>query len=193
MFDNYNAVNCDKSAACLYSAWLDLSLPVMHSVSMTDGQLQRLAKAVKSRRAELGLAQGTLSARGGPGVVTVGKIERAEIQHPTASTLAGLDRSLRWSPGSAAAVLAGEFPRPLAHDEVDPSAAFIAAVEADDRLLPEAREHLIRQYGLLLRVQSAQPEPTVSQSDERDEQTLRELSVVEDIVPESPRPPRRRR
>lgn len=166
----------------------------MHSVFMTHGRLERLAEAVKNRREELGLTQGGLGSRGGPGVVTVGKIERAEIQQPQPATLAGLDRSLRWAQGSAAAVLAGQEPTPLQDGDVDPSASFIAAVEADDRLLPEAKEHLIKQYALLLRVQSATPVPSKREADARDQRTLAELSVVREIVPtKSPRPPRRPR
>lgn len=74
---------------------------------MTAKALQRLATAVKQRRAELGLAQGDLSGRGGPSIVTVGQIERGQIEKPQASTLSRLDKALRWAPGTAAAVLAG--------------------------------------------------------------------------------------
>ena len=42
-----------------------------------------------------------------------------------------------------------EVPRQNAQE---PGQGVVAAILADDRLLPEAREHLVRQYGLLLRI-----------------------------------------
>lgn len=52
----------------------------------------------------------------------------------------------------------------------------ILAILADDRLLPEAKQHLVNQYGLLLRVQAAstasdQP-PTITGEDRSADQAL---------------------
>lgn len=74
---------------------------------MPRPDVDRLALAVRLRREELGLAQGDLSALGGPGVVTVGRIERGQIAKPQGLTLGKLDKALSWTHGSAAAVLAG--------------------------------------------------------------------------------------
>lgn len=132
-------------------------MPVMQSVDMTQTGPQALAEAAKARRLELGLSQTDLQSRGGPGVVTVGKIERGVIASPLPTTLRGLDRSLRWKAGSAAGTLTGRAPQPLADGEDPPGSALIAAIRNDPDLLPEAKEHLERQYGLLLRVQATQP------------------------------------
>lgn len=86
---------------------------------MTDQGPERLAKAVKARRTQLGLAQGDLGGRGGPGVVTVGQIERGQ-NRPQGLTLARLDRALEWEPGSAAEVLAGGQPTPASGASVRP-------------------------------------------------------------------------
>jgi transcriptional regulator with XRE-family HTH domain len=77
---------------------------------VTQTGLGRLATAIKARRAELGLAQGDLTARGGPSIVTVGQLERGQIERPQAVTLARLERALDWTAGSASRVLAGGEP-----------------------------------------------------------------------------------
>lgn len=149
---------------------------------MSKPALQGLAEAVKARRTELGLAQGDLASRGGPSVVVVGQIERQQQPHPQALTLSRLDRALAWEPGSAAAVLAGGRAHPLeggqpaarGHLELGGGVrqlrpvprgepAVLDAIRHDPNLLPEAKEHLISQYGLLLRVQDqASPLPYVA-------------------------------
>lgn len=86
---------------------------------MDEPNLPRLADAVRRRREELGLGQADLQARGGPGVTTVGKIERAEIPKPMRSTLKRLDAALEWVPNSALFVLRGGTASPL--DEPLPS------------------------------------------------------------------------
>jgi hypothetical protein len=69
--------------------------------------VRRLAAAVRERRSDLGYARGDLGNHGGPGVVTVGKIERGEIPSPQAGTLRKLDVSLQWNRGTAASFLSG--------------------------------------------------------------------------------------
>jgi transcriptional regulator with XRE-family HTH domain len=150
MFDNYTLVNCDNSIPEPVHPPLDLSEPVMQSVDMRDQRLRALANYVRARRVALNLNQGDLASRGGPGVVTVGKIERGEIAKPEVSTLRRLDTALQWEPGSAAAVLDGGQVRELVDDA--PGAGIIAAISRESRLIPEARAHLLNQLELLLRL-----------------------------------------
>lgn len=161
MFDNYSVVNSDFSPLRHEDPVLDLSTPVMQSVDVPRNQLSRLAAEVRARRISLGLAQGDLAGRGGPGVVTVGKIERSEIANPEPSTLRKIDRALMWAEGSAAQVLAGGEPTPIAGEQ--PGSGIVAAIERETALIPEARAHLINQLGLLLRITPpAEPPPLKS-------------------------------
>lgn len=149
----------------------------MHADAMTDGlDLARLAREVRSRRAELGLAQGDLSALGGPSIVTVGQIERGQITRPQASTLRRLDKALGWGDGRASRLLTGETDEaPTMTRTV--AADVIAAIRADPDLLDEAKQHLVNQYGLLLRL-STTPPPTQTR-EEVDRELAAELSVHE--------------
>lgn len=126
----------------------------------TKGELdpwRRLARAVATRRAELRLNQGDLHPRGGPSLATVQSIESARTDTYRQRTLVDLERALDWKSGSVDAVLAGGEPTPFVattQQTLDShSADVIAAVMADPNLLPEAKQHLVNQYGLLLRVQ----------------------------------------
>lgn len=134
-------------------------------------RLERLAQFIKERRQELGLDQGGLKSRGGPSIVTVGKLERADTPDPQPSTLDRLDVSLGWERGSSAAVLAGRIDRPNVQQSspdvhwlrpVPDENPTIAAIEADPHLLPEAKAHFLNQYELLLRVQSVERLPYVA-------------------------------
>lgn len=138
----------------------------MQSVDMADEGLARLANEVRARRKQLGLTQGALASRGGPGVVTVGKIERAEINAPDPSTLRGLDRALMWAPTSAAAVLTGGEPTILTGSG-PAGAGIITAIENEPSLLPEARAHLINQLELLLRLAPDEPAMAAVQEQRR--------------------------
>lgn len=93
---------------------------------------EQLAAAVVQRRGELGLAQGDLKSRGGPGVVTVGNVERCDDPVPSRGTLAALDRALEWAPGSAAKILAGGSVGPSRE-----SADFVASGGGGPRLLSD--------------------------------------------------------
>lgn len=68
----------------------------------------------------------------------------------------------------------------------------VTAISEDRELIPEAREHLLNQYGLLLRLRSAgvvRPIRTAAQDDADAETSLDELSQGADILPPaSPRP-----
>jgi hypothetical protein len=108
VFENYMPVNSDIDAAMPVWRVLDLSSPVMHSVDMTKEGRQALAEAVRAERDRLGLSQGDLKGRGGPGVVTVGNVERCDDPPPSRGTLAAFDRAFGWSTGTAAGILAGD-------------------------------------------------------------------------------------
>ncbi len=68
----------------------------------------RLAEAIRARRSALGLTQRDVVAAGGPALSTLRQIEAAKSPGGLSrETTLGLDRSLRWTPGTAAKVLAG--------------------------------------------------------------------------------------
>lgn len=74
---------------------------------------ERLAAAVKARRAELDLSQIEVWQSGGPSNTTLTKVENAEIETLTRTTAKRLDAGLLWAPGSAKAVFErGEQPQP---------------------------------------------------------------------------------
>lgn len=131
---------------------------------MNKQALRRLAIAVKNRRAELGLAQGDLAARGGPSVVVVGQIEREQQANPQTLTLARLDRALEWETGSSASILAGGAPTPVTRSDVrwlrpaTDENPVIAAIIADPYLLPAAKQHFLNQYELLLQIRPREDE-----------------------------------
>lgn len=115
---------------------------------MSERGVEALAAAVRQRRGTLRLAQGDLKALGGPGVVTVGQVERAAIASPQERTLAGLDKALGWVEGSAAAVLAGGEPtvagrNPQAGAEVLSQPVGLGLDAAADGLTPEEIEPVL--------------------------------------------------
>lgn len=73
----------------------------------TADDRQRLAEAVRGRRLALGLRQTDLAERGGPSTETLRLIENARQDGYGPRTLARLDRSLNWPPGTAAKILEG--------------------------------------------------------------------------------------
>ncbi|MFK4362325.1 hypothetical protein [Rhodococcus sp. 27YEA6] len=70
----------------------------------------RFARIVARRRLQLNLTLDQLHAAGGPSDVTTGKIERAQIEQPSANTFKKLDAGLQWIAGSAARVFTGQDP-----------------------------------------------------------------------------------
>lgn len=74
---------------------------------MADLDIQTLAKAAKRRREQLTLTQQDVSDRGGPGVVLVGRIERAQEPNPRGMTLTRLSRALQWPDLLAQQILEG--------------------------------------------------------------------------------------
>lgn len=66
-----------------------------------------LAEAIRARRSALGLTQRDVVAAGGPALSTLRQIEAAKSPGGLSrETTLGLDRSLRWAPGTAAKLLA---------------------------------------------------------------------------------------
>ncbi|WP_025088820.1 helix-turn-helix domain-containing protein [Mycobacteroides abscessus] len=66
-----------------------------------------LARAVRTRRAELGLTQVAVGQAGGPSDIVVGRVENNEEPRPRPDTLRKLDKGLGWEPGTSLAILAG--------------------------------------------------------------------------------------
>lgn len=124
---------------------------------------KRLGRAVANRRAELRLSQGELHGRGGPSLASVQSIEGARSDTYRDRTLADLERALGWERGSVETILFSGGQPTLAAVPLNaaPSprtsgmSTVIEAVLNDPTLLPEAKQHLINQYGLLQRVQAA--------------------------------------
>lgn len=86
----------------------------------TPEQIRRLGAAVLARREELGIRQEDVTARGGgsPSTTTLSKLENGIGPAPSRKTIEGLDRGLRWVPGSARGVLLnGADPQPLPDSE----------------------------------------------------------------------------
>lgn len=73
---------------------------------MTADRWADLAAAVKARRERLGMPQ-DLQSRGGPGDITVRKLERAEVTSIRPGTVRRLETGLSWPPGTVACLLDG--------------------------------------------------------------------------------------
>lgn len=80
---------------------------------MDMAALKRFGMTVRGRRLALGLTQDQVTAAGGPSDKRQTKIENGTPPAPSVTTLAKLDKALRWEPGSAAAALNGGTPTPL--------------------------------------------------------------------------------
>lgn len=85
----------------------------MYAVDIEENDPRlRLGKLVRQRRLQMGLSQSALKARGGPGVVVVGQVERGDGPFPSGLTLSGLDRALDWDGGSAEGIIIGALTEP---------------------------------------------------------------------------------
>lgn len=81
---------------------------------MTTTDVERFGHLVTARRRELGLTSQQVRAAGGPGLVTLGKIESGSAGKLHLETFTKLDHALRWQPGSAASAYdTGTVPKPL--------------------------------------------------------------------------------
>ncbi|NLG54527.1 MAG: helix-turn-helix domain-containing protein [Rhodococcus sp.] len=79
---------------------------------MTEVDLKRFAEIVRQRRLALGLRQEEVRDAGGPALRRQTQIEQGVPPVPSVSTLARVDKSLQWAPGSAARTLQGGLPLP---------------------------------------------------------------------------------
>lgn len=84
----------------------------MKMISGPSEAWKRVGKAVRQRRIELGImTQIELSAEGGPGLATIGNIERGAKPSYEDQVIARLDKRLRWRPGEGVeAILANREP-----------------------------------------------------------------------------------
>ena len=102
---------------------------------------EELATAVSDRRRQLALSMAAAEAAGGPSQPTLVRIESGQSPPPRPITLAKLDRALRWRPGTAARVYAGD---PTALDDAgrDDASALTVGVSIDEtaRLLHAAAD-----------------------------------------------------
>ena len=73
----------------------------------------RLAQAVRARRAQLDLSQLDVWQAGGPSNTTLTEIENGRVEALTRTTAKRLDLGLKWEPGSARRVWEGGEPAPL--------------------------------------------------------------------------------
>lgn len=111
---------------------------------MPQTSAERLAEASRARRTALGVTQPAAAKAGGIGVSTLRQIETAtQTGSLSRKTALGLDRALRWKPGSTARVMAGEAdaPEPLDTEGWPTSSGDWAAyVARRDREVEEAAE-----------------------------------------------------
>ena len=101
----------------------------------------QLATAVSERRVQLSLSMAAAEAAGGPSHPTLVRIESGQSPPLRPITLAKLDRALRWRPGTAARVYAGDTAA-LADADRDEPAALTVGVSIDEtaRLLQAAAD-----------------------------------------------------
>lgn len=109
---------------------------------MSSPSAERLAEAVKARRAQLGLNQLDIAARGGPSNSKMTEIEGARDDTLTPATARKLDEGLRWESGSARTVWDG-LGDPIPLTRVGQLRRMIAAVESM-KAPAEDRAHIIR-------------------------------------------------
>ncbi|NKS10265.1 hypothetical protein GS580_03990 [Rhodococcus hoagii] len=101
---------------------------------MDEASLERFGQIVRGRRLALGLTQDQVTQAGGPSDKRQTKSRRRAPPAPSITTLAKLDRALRWEPGSASEALNGGTPTPieghtLTEADVDRRVALALALE----------------------------------------------------------------
>lgn len=114
---------------------------------MAQTPAERLAEASRARRSALGITQPGAAEAGGIGVSTLRQIETAaQPGSVSRKTSLGLDRAMRWKPGSTARVLVGDAdaPEPLDTEGWPTSngdwAAYVAKRDRDARDAAEVAE-----------------------------------------------------
>jgi DNA-binding XRE family transcriptional regulator len=121
-----------------------------------------LAMMIMSRRRNLGWSRDQLASAAGVSARTIGDAERAVDRDYNFATKRGIETALGWPAGSWDTLRAGEHPGvdlawPTAQQELGTAGDVLAAIDADPDLLPEAKEHLRNQYGLLRRLSVSPP------------------------------------
>lgn len=74
---------------------------------------ERLGRAVRARRKELGLSQADVTARGGPSVPTLRVVENNRAGRLSSRLRRALERAIEWDTGSVEAILDGGFARTM--------------------------------------------------------------------------------
>lgn len=153
----------------------------MRDMTTDGGAWLRLAQRVVEERAAHGWTQADVADRGGFSVDRLQEIERGQRTAYRPTTLGALERGLYWRHGSVRRVLAGEEPVTTepAEREVDLSSQtessdaivpdVIEAIERDPNLLDDAKQHLLNQYELLLRLPPAVKPPRRGRTPPQDE------------------------
>lgn len=127
-------------------------------------------RAVGAALAERGWTAADLMRETGLDSGTVGDF-LAGTRWPQAPTRGKIERALGWDYGSIQLIAEGEAPPRSLTPPPDESSAVpldvIDAILADPYLLPEAKEHFLSQYTLLLRVQAMSRPEDVSKATDR--------------------------
>ncbi|WP_454561739.1 helix-turn-helix domain-containing protein [Mycobacterium haemophilum] len=116
-------------------------------MNVPDSGLPRLDYFVSERLAVLRMTRGELARRGGPNRTTLHKAISAS-RTVSIATLARLDASLGWAPGSAAAILDGGTPQSRLRQSAE-DAHVLTVLRAIDGMLTECRGLLTDVRGLV--------------------------------------------
>ncbi|MBM0277224.1 helix-turn-helix domain-containing protein [Micromonospora tarensis] len=107
------------------------------------GQREHLAKAIETRRIELGLSGAAAARAAGIDRATWTSAENG-TRRTAEHNYAGIERALQWKPGSIRAVLGGGEPMTLDPSASEPVDEEIELVRTDPRLTADMRERIIR-------------------------------------------------
>lgn len=124
-----------------------LTMSSFVGVNVPDSGLARLDHFVGERLAVLRMTRGELTRRGGPNRSTLHKAISAS-RTVSMATLARLDASLGWTPGSAAAILNGGIPQSRLPRSAEDTYV-LTVLRAVDGMLKECRELLTDVRGLV--------------------------------------------
>jgi hypothetical protein len=124
-----------------------MTIVIFVGVNISDSGIARLDHFVSERLAVLRMTRGDLARRGGPNRSTLYKAISGS-RTVSMATLARLDASLGWAPGSAAAILGGGSPRSRLPRSAE-DAHVVTVLRAVDGMLNECRELLSDVRGLV--------------------------------------------
>ena len=122
-------------------------MPTFIGVNVPDHGLARLDHFVSERLAVLRMTRDELARRGGPNRSTLHKAISGS-RTVSMATLARLDASLGWTPGSAAAILHGGTPQSRLPRTAEDTYV-LTVLRAVDSMLKECRELLTDVRGLV--------------------------------------------